>query len=95
MKENQNLTVVCEHCGQPHEVAVKRVFLFYEEWKSGEPRSYTHPKTGQTIIVNRYNLSKEEWRAAKVTKSRDEFIRELHERVEHLEAALAEKGGER
>lgn len=91
MKEKE---VVCKYCGQPRKVAVKKEFLFLEEWIAGQPIDRHHPRLGH-IFRNPYNLTKEEWQAAQPKLSRDQLIVQLANRVAVLEAALAEKGGVR
>lgn len=58
----------------------KSQFLFYEEWLDNAPSE--NPSI---------NLTNEEWEALRPKVGRDEFIRQLHERVLALEIALAEK----
>ena len=91
MKENQTVTVVCEHCGHPHEVAVKKKFFFKEDWEYAEPRSGKSQDCSWEH--NPFNLTREEWEACRVDITRDEFIQSILDRLSALETALAEKGG--
>lgn len=93
MKGKETVTVVCSHCGQPHEVEKKDVFLYQEEWMDSRPRSHVNPFTKQVLRYNPYNLSEEEWKAAEPKRNLHQFLIELNDRVARIEAALAQKGG--
>lgn len=91
MKEKETVTVVCSHCGQPHEVEVKKKRFFYKEaWEQAKPWKV---ECAGFYAENETGLTMEEWQLCRVDITREEFIQSILDRLSTLEAVLTQKGG--